>query len=113
KARAALVGAGLDIEFIAVPGTDEVGLGRIIFQRARGAVACDRLDHALHDAALADRSGAVGTAVVPRKKFAIDLEDADLELAAYDHLAVAIGVIGHLAREIVRHASSRLLGFFR
>src|SRR5262249_14078500 len=103
KARAALVAAGPDVEFVAVPGTDDVGLGAVVFQRARGAVVGDRLDHALHDAALADRPGAMGAAIVPREKFAIEPEDADLELAAFDDLAVAIGVVGDFAREIFRH----------
>src|SRR5215468_7787868 len=95
--------AGLDAELVAVPGADDIGLGRIVFERARGAVIGDGLDHALHDAALADRPGAMGATVVPGKELAIDPEDTDLELSAIDDLAVAVGVVGHFACEIFRH----------
>ena len=79
----------------------------IVFEGAGRAVVGDRLDHALHDAALADRPGAMGAAVVPGEEFVADPEDADLELPAIDDLAVAVGVVAHFSRRIFGHTSPR------
>jgi hypothetical protein len=68
----------LDDVFIAVPGTHDVGFGSVVFLGAHRPVVRNRLNHALHDPSLADRPAAMGAAVMPGKKFAIDLEDADL-----------------------------------
>jgi hypothetical protein len=46
----------------------------------------------------------MGAAIVPRKKFAIDLEDADFRLRAVDDLAITVGVISHFSSRIFRHA---------
>src|SRR6185437_14385244 len=100
---AALVVAGPDAELVAVPGTDDLALGLIIGLRAHGLVGGRGLQHALHNAALADRAGAVGAAVVPAKEFVADAKHADFELAAFHHLAIAVSVIGDLARHVFRH----------
>src|ERR1700722_13618803 len=97
--------SGLDVVFVAMPRADDVGLSGVVLLGADGSIVRDRLDHPLHDAALANRSGAVRTAIVPRKKFSIDPEDADLRLPAVDDLAVALGVVGHFSRRNFRHAS--------
>src|SRR6185437_8198444 len=101
----ALMRAGADRELIAMPGADDVGFGRIVLQRARRAVIGNRLDHAFHDPALAHWTGAMGAAVVPGEELVADPEDADLELPAIDDLAVAVGIVGNVAREIFAHAS--------
>jgi len=53
-----------------------VRIGRIPGEAHRPSVR-DRLNHALHEPALADRPAAVGAAVMPGKKFAIEVEDTD------------------------------------
>src|SRR5690348_916434 len=45
----------------------------------------------------------MGAAIVPGKEFVADPEDADLELTAIDHLAVAVGVVGDGPCEILTH----------
>jgi hypothetical protein len=74
----ALVQSGFDAVFVSMPWAYNVGLGWVVLLRTDGAILRDRLNHALHDASLADRSGAMRTAIVPCKKFAIDLENTDL-----------------------------------
>src|SRR5712675_1249985 len=98
--------SGLDAEFVAVPGTDDVALGFVILLRPRGLVARDRLEHALHDAALADRAGAMRTSVLPGVEFAADLEDADLRISTHHHLAIAVGIVVDLASHILGHPAS-------
>src|SRR5205807_285063 len=105
NAAVALMESRLDAVFITVPRTHDVGFGRVVFLAADRLVGGDRLDHSLHDASLANRPGAMGAAVVPGKKFAIDLEDSDFLLAAVDHLAVAVRVIGHFPRRKFGHLS--------
>src|SRR5882757_3907553 len=61
----ALVGAGLEIEFVAVPRADDVGDVLVVGEFADRAVARDRLDHALVDTALTHRTRTVRTLVVP------------------------------------------------
>src|SRR5256885_12885749 len=61
----ALVGAGLEIEFVAVPRADDVGDVLVIGQFAHRAVTGDRLNHALVDAALTHGSRTMRTFVVP------------------------------------------------
>src|SRR5882724_11665962 len=95
--------SGLDAEFVAVPGTDDVAFGFVVLLRPRGLVARDRLEHAFHDAALADRAGAMRTSVMPGVEFAADLEDADFRISAHDHLAIAVGVVVDLASHILGH----------
>src|ERR1700761_1928378 len=80
-----------------------MALGLVIFLRARGLVGGDRLDHAFHDAALADRSGAMGAPIVPGEEFVADPEHANFRIAADDDLAVAIGVVLDVACRIFRH----------
>src|SRR6266568_839559 len=98
--------SGLDAEFVAVPGTDDVALGFVVLLRPRGLVARDRLEHALHDAALADRAGAMRASVMPGVEFAADLEDADFRISAHHHLAIAVGIVGDLASHILGHPAS-------
>src|SRR5713226_3319198 len=95
--------SGLDAEFVAVPGADDVALGFVIGLRPRGLVARDRLEHALHDAALADRTGAVRTSVMPGVEFIADPKDADFLVSAYDHLAIAVGIIVDIASHVLGH----------
>src|SRR5262249_27588243 len=104
-AAEALVAAGPDAELEAVPGADDVGLDGIIFEGAGSAVVGHRLGDPLHDAALADRPGAMGAAVMPREELVADPEHADLKLSAIDNLAIAVGVVDHLACGIFGHAS--------
>src|SRR5713101_4064682 len=98
--------SGLDAEFVAVPGTDDVAFGFVILLRPRGLVARDRLEHAFHDAALADRAGAMRASVMPGVEFAADLEDADFRISAHDHLAIAVGIVVDLASHILGHPAS-------
>ncbi len=67
-------------------------------------VARDRLEHALHDAALADRAGAVRASVMPGVEFIPDPKDADFLVPAHDDLAIAIGVIVDVASHVLGHA---------
>src|SRR5713101_4673676 len=92
-----------DAEFVAVPGADDVALGFVIGLRPRGLVARDRLEHALHDAALADRAGAVRASVMPGVEFIPDPEDADFLAPAHDDLATAVGVIVDVASHVLGH----------
>src|SRR4030081_2778363 len=96
--------SGLDAEFVAVPGTDDVALGFVVLLRPRSLVARDRLEHALHDAAPADRAGAVRASVMPGVEFIPDPEDGDLLVPAHDDLAIAIGVIVDVASHVLGHA---------
>src|SRR6266481_6235242 len=98
--------SGLDAEFVAVPGTDDVALGFVVLLRPRGLVARDRLEHAFHDAALADRAGAMRASVMPGVEFAADLEDADFRISAHHHLAIAVGIVVDLASHILGHPAS-------
>src|SRR6266576_4652138 len=98
--------SGLDAEFVAMPGTDDVALGFVVLLRPRGPVARDRLEHALHDAALADRAGAMRASVMPGVEFAADLEDADFRISAHHHLAIAVGIVVDLASHILGHPLS-------
>src|SRR5215208_6824946 len=52
----ALVGAGLEVELVAVPRADDVGDILVVGERADRTIAGDRLQHPLVDAALADRA---------------------------------------------------------
>src|SRR6266481_3628247 len=97
----ALMKSASDAEFVAVPRADDVALGFAIGLRPRSLVARDRLEHALHDAALADRAGAVRASVMPGVEFAADLEDADLRISAHHHLAIAVGIFGDFASHIL------------
>src|ERR1700681_4673914 len=94
-----------DAEFVAVPGADDVALGFVIGLRPRGHVARDRLEHALHDAALADRAGAVRASVMPGVEFMPDPEHADFLVAAHHDLAIAVGVIVDIASHVLGHPS--------
>src|SRR5216684_4777196 len=95
-----------DAEFVAVPGADDVALGFVIGLRPRGLVARDRLEHALHDAALADRAGAVRASVMPGVEFVPDPEDADFLVPAHDDLAIAVGVIVDIASHVLGHPAA-------
>src|SRR5260370_341078 len=92
-----------DAEFVAVPGADDVALGFVIGLRPRGLVARDRLEHALHDAALADRAGAGRASVMPGVEFIPDPEHADFLVPAHDDLAIAVGVIADVAGHLLGH----------
>ena len=100
---AALMKSGLDAEFVAVPGADDVAVSLVIFLRPRGLVARDRLEHALHDAALADRAGAMRAAVMPSIEFVADAEHPDFLVPAHDHLAIAVGIVVDVARHVLGH----------
>ena len=95
--------SSLDVEFVSMPRTDNVRFGFVVFLRANGAVLCDRFKHALHDAALTDRSGALGASVVPCVEVAIHLEDADLTLSAHDDFSVAVRIVGHFLGALFIH----------
>src|SRR5258706_601650 len=57
----ALVDAGLEVELVAMPRADNVGDVLVVSERPDRAVAGDRLQHALVDAALADRARTMRT----------------------------------------------------
>src|SRR5882724_9126731 len=101
----------LDAEFVAVPRTNDVAFGFVILLRPRGLVARDRLEHALHDAALADRTGAMRASVMPGVEFAADLEDADFRISAHHHLAIAVGIVVDVASHILGHPASSRFSF--
>jgi len=95
--------SGLDAEFVAVPGADDVALGFIIFLRPRGLVARDRLEHAFHNAALTDRAGTMRAAVMPGIEIIADPEHPDFVVAAYHHLAIAVGIVIDIASHVLGH----------
>src|SRR5258707_12873524 len=99
----ALMKSASDAEFVAVPRADDVALGFVIGLRPRSLVARDRLEHALHDAALADRAGAVRASVMPGVEFIPDPEHADFLVPAHDDLAIALGVIVDVAGHVLGH----------
>src|ERR1051326_1772757 len=95
--------AGLDVVFVAVPGADDVGVLAVILERAHRAVGRRRLHDALHDPALAHRSAAVSAFVVPSVKFAVDHEDSDLGVAAFEQEAAALPKLFDPAGAIFAH----------
>src|ERR1700761_3078307 len=101
--------AGLDAVFVAVPRTNDIDLGVVIGLRTYRAIFGDRLEHPLHDAALADRSGAMRATIMPGVEFAIEPEDSDFEVAADDDLAVAVDIIRDFSGVVFGHASSPVL----
>src|SRR2546423_1705628 len=66
----ALIGAGLEIELVAVPRADDIGDVVVVGEFADRAVTGDRLDDAFVDAALAHGSRTMRTFVVPGDKLA-------------------------------------------
>src|SRR5262249_39020274 len=96
--------AGLDAVFVAVPRTDDIELGVVIGLRANRAVFRDRLEHSFHDAALADRSGAMRATIMPGVKLAIEPEDANFELAADNNLAIAVDIVRDFSSIVFGHA---------
>src|SRR5882724_10078844 len=87
--RAARMAAGLQAEFVTVPGTHDVGLVLVELQHPRALLTIERLDDPLVDAPLADRALPMGALIVPGDELAIDLEHADLDAVAGHHLAAA------------------------
>src|ERR1700687_5113586 len=101
--RAAGMAAGLQAEFVAVPGTHDVGLVLVELQHPRALLTVDRLDDPLVDAPLADRTLPMGALIVPGHELAIDLEHADLGAVAGHHLAAAFGELLDLPDRVRLH----------
>jgi hypothetical protein len=83
-----------------------VGLTLVVLLRSGAAFAVDRLKYPVHDFALTDRTGAVGTTVVPSVKFVLNAEDPDFKFTANYDLTITVGVFAHLTSAIIRHESS-------
>src|SRR5215471_17898683 len=83
--------AGLQAELPAVPGAHDVLFLVVVLQHAGVAVLVERFLDLAVDAALAHRALQMGALIVPGDKLAIDLEYADLDAVARDHLATAFG----------------------
>src|SRR5258708_8735388 len=91
KAFATRMAAGPQIELPAVPWADDVLALRVVLQHSGFAVFIHRLADLAVDAALADRPAAMGTLIVPRNEFAIDVEDADFGAVAGNHPPLSLG----------------------
>src|SRR5258708_24331338 len=85
KAFAARMTAGPQVELPAVPWADDVLALRVVLQHSGFAVFIHRLADLAVDAALADRSAAIGALIVPRNELAIDVEDAHFRALAGNH----------------------------
>src|SRR5712671_6641136 len=91
KAFATRMAAGPQIELPAVPWADDVLALRVVLQHSGFAVFIHRLADLAVDAALADRSAAMGALIVPRNELAIDVEDADFGAVAGNHPPLSLG----------------------
>src|SRR5579863_6911097 len=99
---------GFDIVFIAVPRTDDMRVLGMVLQRSHCAVALHRLDDTLHDPALTHRTAAMSTFIVPGVELAIDQENSDLGLAAFEQQAAGLLEVVEAAGAILGHESSRM-----
>src|SRR5580704_8733742 len=90
------VAAGGEVEFVAVPGADDVALFAEAQPRALLVRRDDFLD-LMEDLALAHRAARMGTDVFVGQHLAAGAEDADFELFHGKDAVVAIGDVSELA----------------
>src|SRR5262252_1016436 len=90
EAFATGMATGLQIEFPAMPRTDDVLAVRVVLQHPGLAVVVHRLAHPMVDAALAHRPTAMGALIVPGDQLAIDIEDADFSAIAGNYAPLAL-----------------------
>src|ERR1700742_280558 len=95
--RVAWMPSGLEVELPAVPRTDNVRVAFRPFLSAAGLVVVEHLFDAIEDAALANRSLHMRAPVFIGIELVSQPEDADLEVAARDDFAAAVGEITLLA----------------
>lgn len=80
----------LDTELVTMPGADDVCLAFVELKRVARLVFGQRLKHPLQDTSLANRPAKVTATVVPSVELAIDFEDSDFFLAAYDDTTLSL-----------------------
>src|ERR1043166_5131949 len=98
--------AGRDVVFVAVPRADEMRLGLGEALAVPGAVGSEHVLDLMHDHALARRSALVDAQVLVGVEAALPVEHADLDPIMGDDAPVAVGELGGLGDEHVRHGSS-------
>jgi hypothetical protein len=82
--------AGLDVVFIAVPGTNDVRVVSVVLKHPHRTVCFYRLHNAFHDPALTHRSAAMSALIVPGMKLTIDHENPNLGVATFEQQAPAL-----------------------
>src|SRR5580704_7787707 len=102
--RIALMLTGLDVEFIAMPGTGDIGL--ILGERQAQArlVLCDHLLHTRIDLTLTDGSSHVRADVLECSELAVHAKYANLGTVELDDLAAGVRERRHLANHNLSHA---------
>jgi hypothetical protein len=88
-ARVAGVLTGLEIELIAVPGTYDVA-GLTEPQTTARLIRHDDFLDAIEQLALADRTAAVGAAILASDEPSVQAENADFELTYSQHPIIAV-----------------------
>src|SRR5437588_7172948 len=102
--------AGRDVVFVAVPRTDEMRLGRGEALAMPSAVGAEHVLDLVHDDALARGTALVNAQVLVGVVAALPVEHADLHPVVGDDAPVAVGELGGLGDEHVRHGSSVVCG---
>jgi hypothetical protein len=90
ESRIALMAAGLDIEFVAMPWADNIGLGLREHETETFAVGGDVLFNTRQDFALANRAAHMRANVPIGAELPLDAKHANFDAIDLDHLAARV-----------------------